>query len=95
MSDTAREHTRLRRPHRAYGKTLKTSPEVLAKYQNLFQYIMVDDIRYDDCSTLISMLASIESFVIGDDYQSIYGWRQADIRVFSISKIYGCGGDHA
>ncbi|MBP7822305.1 MAG: UvrD-helicase domain-containing protein [Candidatus Moranbacteria bacterium] len=74
-------------------RLLKTSPEVLAKYQNLFQYIMVDE--YQDTNrlqyTLISMLAGKHRnlFVIGDDYQSIYGWRQADIRnILDFEKEY-------
>ncbi|MGB5018981.1 MAG: UvrD-helicase domain-containing protein, partial [Candidatus Moraniibacteriota bacterium] len=65
-------------------KLFQNHPKILEKYQNLFQYIMVDE--YQDTNrlqyTLISLLAGKHRnlFVIGDDYQSIYGWRQADIR---------------
>lgn len=59
-------------------------PEILEKYRNRFQYIMVDE--YQDTNhaqyLLVSMLAGGHGnlFVVGDDDQSIYGFRQADIR---------------
>ncbi|MDR1194030.1 MAG: UvrD-helicase domain-containing protein [Peptococcaceae bacterium] len=59
-------------------------PDCLAKYQAKFQYIMVDE--YQDTNhiqyQLISMLGKGRGnvCVVGDDDQSIYGFRQADIR---------------
>jgi DNA helicase II / ATP-dependent DNA helicase PcrA len=59
-------------------------PAVLAQYQQLWRYILVDE--YQDTShdqyTLINMLAAQHHnlFCIGDDAQSIYLFRQADIR---------------
>lgn len=59
-------------------------PEICAKYQKLFRYILVDE--YQDTNKaqyqLISMLASAHNniCVVGDDAQSIYSWRAADIR---------------
>lgn len=74
-------------------KLFKNFPSVLEKYQNLFRYIMVDEYQDTNHSqyTLITLLAQKHRnlFVIGDDYQSIYGWRQADIRnILDFEKDY-------
>lgn len=62
----------------------KECPDVLDFYRNKFRYIMVDE--YQDTSKaqyeLIKLLANQHQniCVVGDDDQSIYGWRGADIR---------------
>jgi DNA helicase II / ATP-dependent DNA helicase PcrA len=59
-------------------------PNVLTKYQNQFKYILVDE--YQDTNRaqylLINMLASKHRnlCVVGDDWQSIYKFRGADIK---------------
>lgn len=58
-------------------------PDRLAYYQNKFRYVLVDE--YQDTNkiqfTLISLIASAHGnvCVVGDESQSIYGWRGADI----------------
>lgn len=71
----------------------KTSSGVLSKYQNLFQYVMVDE--YQDTNKvqyiLIKALASKNKniAVVGDDDQSIYSWRGATIQnILSFKKDY-------
>ena len=60
------------------------APDVLQKYQNQFRYVMVDE--YQDTNTsqyqLLRMLASGSSNIccVGDDDQSIYSWRGAEIK---------------
>jgi len=74
-------------------KLFQEHPAVLEKYQAMFRYIMVDE--YQDTNypqyLLVYLLAKQHNniFVIGDDYQSIYGWRQADIRnILNFEKDY-------
>lgn len=74
-------------------KLFQEHPKVLEKYQDIFRYIMVDE--YQDTNypqyLLVHLLAKKHNniFVIGDDYQSIYGWRQADIRnILNFEKDY-------
>lgn len=62
----------------------QNEPKVLSYYQHKFQYIMVDE--YQDTNQiqymLVHMLAQAHKnlCVVGDDDQSIYSWRGADIR---------------
>lgn len=76
----------------------QTQPDVLESYQNRFRYIMVDE--YQDTNTVQFMLVSILAgkyknlCVVGDDDQSIYKFRGANIRnilnyeqVFSDTKV--------
>ena len=65
-------------------KLFDASPEVLEYYQKKFKYVLVDE--YQDTNTaqysLVSLLSKQHKnlFVVGDDDQSIYGWRGANIR---------------
>ena len=75
---------------------LQEHPDILSKYQDKFQYILVDE--YQDTNhaqyVLTKMLA--EKYknicVVGDDDQSIYSWRGADItNILDFEKDYpGC-----
>lgn len=62
----------------------RKAPLVLEKYQDRFRYILIDE--YQDTNhaqyTLVNLLAAKyrNLCVVGDDDQSIYGFRKADIR---------------
>lgn len=64
-------------------KLFKEHPKVLSKYQEQFQYVMIDE--YQDTNQvqyeLISLLTerSGNLFVVGDDDQAIYGFRGAEV----------------
>ncbi len=66
------------------ARLLETDQEVLAKYQDKFRYILIDE--YQDTNRAQYMLARHLAarhrniFVVGDVDQSIYAWRGADIR---------------
>ncbi len=78
------------------GKTIelfRAAPEVLEHYQNRFRYIMVDE--YQDTShaqyEFVRLLSekSGNLCVVGDDDQSIYGFRGADIEnIRSFEKTF-------
>ena len=81
------------------------NPKILAKYQRKWRYILVDE--YQDTNRpqfyLLTKLAqkNEQICVVGDDDQSIYGWRGADVtnildfekffpscRIFTLEKNY-------
>lgn len=65
-------------------RIFKCHPQILEKYQEIWKYILVDE--YQDTSfdqySLIKLLSQKYKniFAIGDDAQSIYAFREADIR---------------
>src|ERR1051325_10266935 len=65
-------------------RLLRENPSQLASYRDRFRYILVDE--YQDTNRaqykLVHLLAGeqMNVCVVGDDDQSIYGWRGADIR---------------
>jgi len=66
---------------------LKTQPDILADYRDRFRYMLVDE--YQDTNVVqylwLKILAKSEGdrpanlCVVGDDDQSIYGWRGAEV----------------
>jgi len=64
---------------------LQTRPDVLESYQRRFHHVLVDeyqDINYSQYQ-LVKMLAGMHGniFCVGDDDQSIYRWRGADVGI--------------
>ena len=75
-------------------KLLLDNPSIAQYYQKKFQYILVDE--YQDTNTaqysLIGLLSKAHKnlCVVGDDDQSIYGWRGANIRnILDFEKDFG------
>lgn len=74
-------------------KIFRQNPEALSKYQEWWKYILVDE--YQDTSydqyVFVNLLAQKyrNLFAIGDDAQSIYQFRRADIRnILNYQKDY-------
>ncbi len=72
---------------------LKNHPDILEAYQLRFRYILVDEYQdtnhaqYEICRLLAAGHSNI--MVVGDDDQSIYSWRGADIRnILEFEKDY-------
>lgn len=71
----------------------KNNPATLAYYQEIYKYIMVDEyqdsnkVQYNIVKSLGSKYRNVG--VVGDDYQSIYKFRGADIRnILDFQKDY-------
>ena len=71
----------------------ETNPDILGLYLNNFKYILVDE--YQDSNYIqskwLNLLAQKNNNIccVGDDDQSIYSWRGAEIRNFlDFNKIY-------
>ncbi len=66
------------------NELLTRFPEVLAKYQNRFKYILVDEYQDTNHSQYLIVKALADRFqnicVVGDDSQSIYAFRGANIQ---------------
>ncbi|MBI2357184.1 UvrD-helicase domain-containing protein [Candidatus Dojkabacteria bacterium] len=75
------------------AKLLLENKEVLAKYQERFKYLLIDEYQDTNKSqyTLSKLLAEQHRniCVVGDDDQGIYGWRGADIQnILSFEKDF-------
>ncbi len=74
-------------------KIFQEFPETLEKYQNLFQYLMIDE--YQDTNYAQYVLSKLlaqknrQICVVGDDWQGIYSWRGANIKnILDFEKDY-------
>jgi ATP-dependent DNA helicase UvrD/PcrA len=72
---------------------LKLAPEVLRSYAGRFEHVLVDEYQDTNASQfeLIERLSSVHRnlVVVGDDDQSIYGWRGADVgNILSFEKSF-------
>lgn len=72
---------------------LRDCPDVLLKYQNRFRYIMVDeyqDTNYSQYLIVKKLAARFQNIcVVGDDAQSIYAFRGANIQnIFNFRRDY-------
>lgn len=75
------------------NELLTRFPEVLAKYQNRFRYILVDEYQDTNHSQYLIVRALSDRFqnicVVGDDAQSIYAFRGANINnILNFQKDY-------
>ncbi|KGL63555.1 ATP-dependent helicase [Polaribacter sp. Hel1_85] len=75
------------------NELLAKFPDVLAKYQDRFRYIMVDEYQDTNHSQYIIVRALADKFgnicVVGDDSQSIYSFRGANIQnILNFQKDY-------
>ena len=65
------------------NELLSNYPETLSKYQNIFKYILVDEYQDTNHSQYLIVKALSDKFqnicVVGDDAQSIYSFRGANI----------------
>ena len=71
----------------------KNNPNILEKYQNKFKYILVDEYQDTNNAQYILMHLLAKKYqnicVVGDDSQSIYGWRGANIsNILNFKKTY-------
>ncbi|MBR30666.1 MAG: damage-inducible protein [Spirochaetaceae bacterium] len=67
------------------SRIFKEYPEILDKYRRRFRYFMIDEFQ-DTNPTQYELLLSLVGdeknlCVVGDDDQSIYGWRGADVGI--------------
>ncbi|MCF6296634.1 MAG: UvrD-helicase domain-containing protein [Flavobacteriaceae bacterium] len=75
------------------NELLTRFPEVLAKYQDRFRYIMVDEYQDTNHSQYLIVRALADRYqnicVVGDDSQSIYSFRGANIQnILNFQKDY-------
>ena len=74
------------------SKELLAKPEVQAQISDKYKFVMVDEyqdtnyIQYEIILPIVGFLQKGNLFVVGDEKQSIYGFRNADLEVFDRTK---------
>ncbi|MBY6950309.1 ATP-dependent helicase [Clostridium botulinum] len=72
-------------------KLLTEYPEVQRNYHNQYEYMFVDEFQdtNDIQMQIIKAINSKNLFVVGDDFQAIYGWRRAKTEyIINFLKYY-------
>ena len=80
-------------------KLFKEHPDIAQKYQEKFQYILVDeyqDTNYAQHQIVLQLTGNHQHVcVVGDDAQSIYSFRGAKIdNILNFQKLYNGGTDY-
>jgi ATP-dependent helicase/nuclease subunit A len=74
---------------------LRAHPAVLAAWRERFQMLMVDELQDINARQLelLELLDRGNLFTVGDELQSIYGFRHADVRLFAerLERLEGDG----
>jgi ATP-dependent helicase/nuclease subunit A len=66
---------------------LRGAPAIRASYAERFERVMVDEFQDTNATQLeLLELLGTERFVVGDELQSIYGFRHADVRIFRAQR---------
>jgi len=77
-----------------YLRVVLTFPQAQAELQNRYRYVFVDEFQdtNDIQLEIISLLNPDNLFVVGDDFQSIYGFRGSNVRniIEFPNKYPGC-----
>jgi DNA helicase-2/ATP-dependent DNA helicase PcrA len=76
-------------------RLFESNPEILSKYQRQFKYILVDEFQDTNASQMMLLKMLTRDMekpnicCVGDDDQSIYSWRGAEIRnILEFEKTY-------
>ncbi|MCW3001838.1 MAG: family ATPase [Conexibacter sp.] len=79
---------------------LRSAPAIRSAYAQRFERVMVDEFQ-DTNATQLDLLQLLggDRFVVGDELQSIYGFRHADVRIFRAQRAalaeQGCAAELA
>lgn len=75
-----------------YTKDIISNPGVISELKKKFKYIMIDEyqdtneLQYNIFLPILDYLKKGNLFIVGDEKQSIYSFRDADLKIFSRTK---------